>query len=153
VIQAHLIVAITHEHLEDGARHELRDGGGCLQTRGGRGGQQSECAGGEGVEVFSFDLGVSHMAIEGRGGFVAGAHDADDLSSPVPQSLFLKIFSRLMRRAKNWAVAGGLGWGNGGCLRRGVGRRGDPALPGVAFEVTSRALGHTSCLSLPGEID
>ena len=50
-------------------------------------------------------------------------------------------------------MAGGLGWGKGGCLRRGGGRLGDPALSGVAFAVTSCALGHTSCLSLPGESD
>jgi len=76
VVQAHLIVAVAHQHLGDGARHELRDGGGCRQLRGDCGGQQGKRAGGEGVEVFAVDLGVEHMAVEGRGGFVTGAQEA-----------------------------------------------------------------------------
>ena len=73
VVQAHLVVAIAHQQLGDGARHELRDGGGRRQLRGGCGGQEGERAGGEGVEVFAVDHGVEHIAVEGRGVFVAGA--------------------------------------------------------------------------------
>ena len=62
VVQAHLIVAIAHQHLGDGARHELRDGGCRCQLRGGRGGQQGDGAGGEGIEVFAVDHGVNPAA-------------------------------------------------------------------------------------------
>jgi hypothetical protein len=70
VVQAHLIVAIAHQHLGDGARHELCDGGGGRQLRGGCGGQQGDGTGGEGVEVFAVDHGVDHIAVEGRGGLI-----------------------------------------------------------------------------------
>jgi hypothetical protein len=49
VVQAHLIVAIAHQHLGNGPRHELGDGGRGRQLRGYRGGQQGQGAGGEGV--------------------------------------------------------------------------------------------------------
>ena len=49
VEQAHLIVAVAHQYLGDGPRHELGDRGRGRQLRGHRGGQQSEGAGGEGV--------------------------------------------------------------------------------------------------------
>ena len=62
VVQAHLIVAIAHQHLGDGSRHELGDRGGCRQLRGGRGGQQGDGAGGEGIEVFAVDHGVDAAA-------------------------------------------------------------------------------------------
>ena len=62
VVQAHLIVAIAHQHLGDGSRHELGDGGGGRQLRGGRGGQQGDGAGGEGIEVFSVNHGVDAAA-------------------------------------------------------------------------------------------
>ena len=62
VVQAHLIVAIAHQHLGDGSRHELRDSGGRRQLRGGRGGQQGDGAGGEGIKVFAVDHGVDPAA-------------------------------------------------------------------------------------------
>ena len=62
VVQAHLIVAIAHQHLGDGARHEFGDGGRGRQLRGHRGGQEGESAGGEGVEVFAVDHGVDPAA-------------------------------------------------------------------------------------------
>ena len=62
VVQAHLIVAVAHQHLGDGSRHELRDGGRRRQLRGGRGGQQGDGAGGEGIKVFAGDHGVDPSA-------------------------------------------------------------------------------------------
>ena len=62
VVQAHLIVAIAHQHLGNGPRHELGDRGRGRQLRGHRGGQQGERAGGEGVEVFAVDHGVDSAA-------------------------------------------------------------------------------------------
>ena len=62
VVQSHLIVAIAHQHLGDGSRHELGDRGGCRQLRGDRGGQQCDGAGGEGIEVFAVDHGVDPAA-------------------------------------------------------------------------------------------
>jgi hypothetical protein len=62
VVQAHLVVSIAHQHLGDGARHELGDRGRRRQLRGHRGGQQGQGAGGEGVEVFAVDHGVDPAA-------------------------------------------------------------------------------------------
>jgi hypothetical protein len=130
VVQAHLIVAVAHQYLGDGSRHELRDGGGCRQLRGDCGGQQGKRAGGEGIEIFAVDLGVEHMASRAEGASSPALKKLFILSSPAPHSRFLKMFSRLTRRAKIWLMAGSLVWVKGGCLRRGGGRLGDPALLG-----------------------
>jgi hypothetical protein len=92
-----------------------------------------------GVEGVARVAEDEHVAVEGRGCFVAGAEEADDLGlarAPIP----IAVFENLQPIDAEGEELGG-------------GRRGDSALPGVAFEMTSRALGHTSCLSLPGESD
>ncbi len=142
VVQAHLIVAIAHQHLGDGARHELRDGGRCRQLRGGRGGQHGERAGGEGVEVFAVDHGVEHMPVEGQGGLFARAPFAvfENVQRIYAEGEDL-VDGRQFGLGKRWLPT----------ARRRPARRSGPTWG--AIEVTSRAFGHTSCLSLLGESD
>ena len=58
---------------------------------------------------------VRRPGLQGGAGLVGSGTPA-----PLPRSRFLRSYNRFMRKAKNW---------EGGRLRRGGGRLGDPALP------------------------
>ncbi len=93
------------------------------------------------------------MAVDGRGGFVAGADEADDLELVrTPIAVFENLqpidaegeelgSGRRLGLVKRWLPKAWRRPARRFCLTRG------------AFDVASCALGHTSCLSLPGESD
>jgi hypothetical protein len=74
VVQAHLIVAVAHQHLGDGSRHKLCDRGRRRQLRGHRGGQQGQGAGGEGVaQDLALRVGVGGEKVGACGAGTAGS--------------------------------------------------------------------------------